>query len=77
EGVSETYHIPMALHVCGQLDIEAWQQALDSVFARHDALRSVFVSVDGQPQVQLLAPDSGLRLSQHDLRGLPEAEGVL
>ncbi|WP_350307871.1 condensation domain-containing protein, partial [Photorhabdus viridis] len=27
--------------------------------------------------MQLLAPDSGLRLSQHDLRGLPEAEGVL
>ncbi|WP_031282579.1 condensation domain-containing protein, partial [Photorhabdus temperata] len=77
EGVSETYHIPMALHVCGQLDSVAWQQALDSVFARHDALRSVFVSVDGQPQVQLLAPDSGLRLSQHDLRGLPEADGVL
>ncbi|WP_350307472.1 amino acid adenylation domain-containing protein, partial [Photorhabdus viridis] len=77
EGVSEIYHIPMALHVCGQLDIEAWQQALDSVFARHDALRSVFVSVDGQPQVRLLAPDSGLRLSQHDLRGLPEADSVL
>ncbi|EQB97766.1 hypothetical protein B738_29066, partial [Photorhabdus temperata subsp. temperata M1021] len=77
EGVSETYHIPMVLHVCGQLDIVAWQQALDSVFARHDALRSVFVSVDGQPQVRLLAPDSGLRLSQYDLRGLPEADSVL
>ncbi|WP_243465285.1 condensation domain-containing protein, partial [Photorhabdus temperata] len=77
EGVSETYHIPMVLHVCGQLDSVAWQQALDSVFARHEALRSVFVSVDGQPQVRLLAPDSGLRLSQHDLRGLPEADGVL
>ncbi|WP_387468391.1 condensation domain-containing protein, partial [Photorhabdus sp. RM323S] len=77
EGVSETYHIPMALRLRGQLDIMAWQKALDTLFARHEALRSVFVSIEGQPQVQLLAPDSGLLLSQHDLRGLPDAEGVL
>ncbi|TDB40348.1 condensation domain-containing protein, partial [Photorhabdus khanii] len=77
EGVSETYHIPMALRLRGQLDIMAWQKALDTLFARHEALRSVFVSIEGQPQVRLLAPDSGLRLFQHDLRGLPDAEGVL
>ncbi|NHB90497.1 condensation domain-containing protein, partial [Photorhabdus tasmaniensis] len=77
EGVSETYHIPMALRLCGQLDVMAWQKALDTLFARHEALRSVFVSIEGQPQVQLLAPDSGLLLSQHDLRGLPDAESVL
>ncbi|KER01778.1 non-ribosomal peptide synthetase [Photorhabdus temperata] len=77
EGVSDTYHIPMVLRLCGRLDIVAWQQALDTLFARHEALRSVFVSVDGQPQVQLLAADSGLPLSQHDLRGIPDAETVL
>ncbi len=73
EGVSETYHIPLALHLHGQLDINAWQQALNAVFARHEALRTVFVSVDGQPQIRLLAKDSGLPLVQHDLRGYPEA----
>ncbi|TNH41416.1 hypothetical protein EP164_22840, partial [Photorhabdus luminescens subsp. sonorensis] len=52
EGVSETYHIPMALRLSGQLDIMAWQKALDTLFARHEALRSVFVSIDGQPQVR-------------------------
>ncbi|MGV7960807.1 amino acid adenylation domain-containing protein [Photorhabdus tasmaniensis] len=77
EGVSDTYHIPMVLRLCGQLDIVAWQQALDTLFARHEALRSVFVSVDGQPQVQLLAADRGLPLSQYDLRGTPDAETVL
>ncbi|MBS9444505.1 condensation domain-containing protein, partial [Photorhabdus heterorhabditis] len=77
DGASETYHIPMALRLGGQLDIVAWQQALDTLFARHEALRSVFVSVDGQPQVRLLAADSGLPLSQHDLRGLPDADMVL
>ncbi|ETS33683.1 amino acid adenylation enzyme/thioester reductase family protein, partial [Photorhabdus khanii NC19] len=77
EGVSDTYHIPMVLRLCGRLDIAAWQQALDRLFARHEALRSVFVSVDGQPQVQLLSADNGLPLSQHDLRGIPDAETVL
>ncbi|NRN30764.1 amino acid adenylation domain-containing protein, partial [Photorhabdus heterorhabditis] len=77
DGVSETYHIPMALRLGGQLDIVAWQQALDTLFVRHEALRSVFVSVDGQPQVRLLEADSGLPLSQHDLRGLPDADMVL
>ncbi|TDB49063.1 non-ribosomal peptide synthetase, partial [Photorhabdus khanii subsp. guanajuatensis] len=77
EGVSETYHIPMALRLRGQLNIMAWQKALDTLFARHEALRSVFVSIEDQPQVRLLVPDSGLRLSQHDLRGLPDAERVL
>ncbi|WP_455710256.1 non-ribosomal peptide synthase/polyketide synthase [Photorhabdus luminescens] len=77
EGVSETYHIPMALRLSGQLDLMAWQKALDTLFARHEALRSVFVSVDGQPQVRLLEPDSGLLLSQYDLRGIPDVDVVL
>ncbi|ERT10192.1 non-ribosomal peptide synthetase, partial [Photorhabdus temperata] len=77
EGVSDIYHISMALRLSGQLDIVAWQQALDTLFARHEALRSVFVSVDGQPQVQLLAADRGVPLSQYDLRGVPDTETVL
>ncbi len=77
DGVSETYHIPMALRLSGQLDIAAWQKALDTLFARHEALRSVFISIDGQPQVRLLEPDSGLLLSQYDLRGVSDADEVL
>ncbi|OHV53272.1 non-ribosomal peptide synthetase [Photorhabdus temperata] len=77
DGVSDTYHIPVTIRLRGQVDIAAWQQALNALFARHEALRSVFMVVDGQPQVRLLAPDNGLPLSQHDLRGIPEAETVL
>ncbi|WP_445260551.1 amino acid adenylation domain-containing protein, partial [Photorhabdus sp. S7-51] len=77
DGVSETYHIPLALHLRGRLDIAAWQQALNAVFARHEALRTVFVSVDGQPQIHLLAADDGLPLVQHDLRGHPDADTEL
>uniref|UniRef100_UPI0036DC5A5C non-ribosomal peptide synthase/polyketide synthase n=1 Tax=Photorhabdus sp. RM322S TaxID=3342825 RepID=UPI0036DC5A5C len=77
EGVSETYHIPLALRLRGQLDIAAWQQALDTLFARHEALRSVFVAIDGQPQVELLPATSGLPMKKYDLRNAPDGDTQL
>ncbi|MBS9426295.1 amino acid adenylation domain-containing protein, partial [Photorhabdus caribbeanensis] len=77
EGVSETYHIPLALRLQGRLDIAAWQQALDTLFARHEALRSVFVAVDGQPQVELLPAALGLPMKKYDLRDTPDVEAQL
>ncbi|KMJ45340.1 hypothetical protein AB204_09455 [Xenorhabdus khoisanae] len=77
ENVGDTYHIPMALRLRGQINITAWQQALNSLFARHEALRSIFFSVEGQPQVKLLASDSGMPLVQHDLREIPDAGTML
>ncbi|MCF2135464.1 condensation domain-containing protein, partial [Mycetohabitans sp. B3] len=77
DGGSDTYHIPLALHVRGPLDRAAWQQALDALLARHEALRSTFVSVEGQPQMQLLPADRGVPLRWHDLRGVPYAQAQL
>ncbi|KMW72304.1 hypothetical protein TI10_15140 [Photorhabdus luminescens subsp. luminescens] len=68
EGVSDTYHIPTSLRLCGRLDLSAWQQALNRLFARHEALRSVFITVDGQPQVELLPAEFGLPVKKYDLR---------
>ena len=69
EGIRATYHIPLALRLRGALDRAALRRALDTVFARHEALRSVFVAVDGEPQVRLLPETTGLPLIEHDLRG--------
>jgi len=55
DGVSTAYHLPAALHLQGALDVPALHRALDTLLARHEALRTVFVAVDGQPQVQLQA----------------------
>ncbi|WP_262947619.1 non-ribosomal peptide synthetase [Xenorhabdus indica] len=77
EGVSDTYHIPVIQHLRGQFDISAWQRALNALFARHEALRSVFVTVDGQPQVALLPAEPGLPMKKYDLRGVPDADGQL
>ncbi|UJD76475.1 non-ribosomal peptide synthetase [Photorhabdus luminescens] len=68
EGVSDTYHVPTALRLRGQLNLSAWQQALNRLFARHEALRSVFITVDGQPQVELLPAEFGLPVKKYDLR---------
>ncbi|MBC8954221.1 non-ribosomal peptide synthetase [Xenorhabdus sp. PB62.4] len=77
DGVSDTYHIPLALHLRGQLNITAWQQALNRLFARHEALRSVFIMANGQPQVELLPAELGLPVKQYDLRNAPEVDEQL
>ena len=49
------YHIAGGVSIIGALDRPALQQAFDTLAARHDALRSVFYAVDGQPRQRLLA----------------------
>nr|WCR32674.1 calpinactam synthetase [Mortierella alpina] len=67
EGVSDIYHVPVTLRLRGSLNHGALKKALDSLFARHEALRTVFVPVNGQPKVQLLSADDGLPFVLHDL----------
>ncbi|QPB24375.1 non-ribosomal peptide synthetase [Rhizobium sp. 007] len=74
---STNYHMPLALRLRGVLDRVAWQRSLDHLFARHEALRSVFVAPEGKPRVEVLPPDAGLPVLEHDLRGRPDAEAAL
>ncbi|WFU85657.1 non-ribosomal peptide synthase/polyketide synthase [Bradyrhizobium sp. CIAT3101] len=74
---STNYHIPLALRLRGMLDHSAWQRSLDRLFARHEALRSVFVARQGKPRVEVLPPDAGLPIVEHDLRERSDAEAAL
>ena len=74
---SDNYHMPLGLRLRGQLDVAAWKQALDRLWTRHEALRSIFLSKDGEPEVRLLPPALGVPLPEHDLRGLPDAAAQL
>ena len=58
DGINSNYHIRGALHLTGDLDVVAWRRSLDRLFARHEALRSVFRVADGQPRVELLPADA-------------------
>ncbi|PPQ13698.1 non-ribosomal peptide synthetase, partial [Bradyrhizobium sp. AC87j1] len=74
---STNYHIPLTLRLRGMLDRSAWQRSLDRVFARHEALRSVFVATQGKPRVEVLPPDAGLPIVEHDLRERSDAQAAL
>jgi amino acid adenylation domain-containing protein len=42
------YNIPLALRLEGNLNIAALEQSLQEIIARHEALRTNFISIDGQ-----------------------------
>jgi surfactin family lipopeptide synthetase A len=53
---SPFYNIPVALQVRGTLHVEAVRQSLEELVRCHEALRTRFVSVDGQPVQQIVEP---------------------
>jgi len=78
EGVSKTYHIVYGFRLKGPLNVVALRQALDRIVTRHEALRTVFVSIDGVPHQRVLsAASSGFRLVEHDLRRHTELQTEL
>jgi amino acid adenylation domain-containing protein len=69
EGVSETYHMPFGLRLKGKLDSTALRRALDRILARHEALRTTFLVIGGDPVQRIASPeDSHFPLIEHDLR---------
>ncbi len=69
EGVSETYHMPLGLRLKGRLDSTALRRALDRILARHEALRTTFLVIGGDPVQRIASPeDSHFPLIEHDLR---------
>ena len=77
-GMGSAYHIPVRLRLRGALDRDALIRALDRIVARHEALRTTFPTVDGEP-VQRIAPAeaSAFRLVEHDLHASADGEDAL
>ncbi|MBA3258986.1 MAG: AMP-binding protein, partial [Gemmatimonadales bacterium] len=70
---SPFYNMPLAVSLLGTLDRAALGRALDELVARHEALRTTFRLVDGDP-MQVVNPSEGIWLPEVDLADLPGDE---
>nr|WP_277951940.1 non-ribosomal peptide synthase/polyketide synthase [Pseudomonas sp. TH06] len=77
QGGNSAYNIPIGLRLHGRLDADALQRALTRIVARHETLRSRFVSIDDTAQVSIAPVGSDLLLRVEDLRQHPQAEPAL
>lgn len=59
DGAAAAYHIPYGLRLRGALDRQALRRALDRIVARHEALRTTFVQVDGEPRQRIASVEEG------------------
>ncbi|MFD7432651.1 amino acid adenylation domain-containing protein [Streptomyces sp. NPDC059818] len=67
------YLIPMGLRISGQLDVPALEASLSALVARHEVLRTRFVTDgDGTPG-QIVDEPRPLPLAVHDLRSVTDA----
>ncbi|HVF39888.1 MAG TPA: amino acid adenylation domain-containing protein, partial [Gemmatimonadaceae bacterium] len=68
-----TYNLFLAYRIEGDLDLRRLEQALNEVIRRHEILRTVFKTADGEP-FQMVLPHSTLPIPLHDLRATPGVE---
>ncbi|PCC73853.1 amino acid adenylation domain-containing protein [Nannocystis exedens] len=68
---STAYNCPHGFRLRGRLDAAALQRGLDGLVARHEALRTTFLEVEGQAR-QVIAARGAVPLRRFDLRGLPD-----
>jgi len=67
------YNVPAALRLTGKLDYLALKQAFNRIVQRHEALRTNFASVNGQPMA-IASPQIDVSLPVVDLQHLPATE---
>ena len=70
---SALYNIPMTLRLVGGLNQTALEQSLQTIIQRHEALRTNFVTVDGEP-TQIIQTATNWNLSVTDLTHLSTTE---
>lgn len=70
---SASYNISRAVRLKGQLNLQALQEALNSIVARHESLRTNFTSIDDEP-VQIIAPTREIEIQLLDLSGMPQGD---
>ncbi|MFB1485405.1 condensation domain-containing protein, partial [Corallococcus sp. RDP092CA] len=70
---SSLYNVPVAVRLEGQLRVDTLERALQEVVHRHDALRTTFTQVAGEP-IQRVHSEGLAPLGLVDLSDMPEAQ---
>jgi amino acid adenylation domain-containing protein/thioester reductase-like protein len=70
---SASYNISLGLRLVGTLNVAALQQSLIEIIHRHEALRTNFVTVDGQA-AQIIQTETNWTVSVVDFQHLPLTE---
>ena len=65
------YNLPAAVRLRGVLNVAALEQTLSEVVRRHEALRTTFVAVDGEPR-QVIEPFTPVTLPVFDVSELDD-----
>ena len=68
---SSFYNLSRAVRLKGRLNIHALEESFNEIIRRHDALRTTFPTVEGNP-IQVISEASPLVFSHVDLRELSE-----
>ncbi|MBA3712218.1 MAG: amino acid adenylation domain-containing protein [Pyrinomonadaceae bacterium] len=67
------FNLSLAVRINGALNMEALRQAIDTIVARHESLRTTFANTDGSP-IQVITPTLRVSLPVIEICQLPEAE---
>ncbi|KEO82732.1 non-ribosomal peptide synthetase [Tumebacillus flagellatus] len=70
---SKAYNVPLEILIKRELNVKLFEKAAQQLIARHDALRTVFVEVGGEPRQKVL-PTSPVRMFFKDLSSFPQDE---
>ncbi len=70
---SSSYNIPEAVKLAGTLDVQILQQALDAIVVQHEAIRTNYLTVDGNP-IQVINPPTPVKVEILDLQQSPPTE---
>ena len=70
EGKQAVYNVHRYMQLQGPLDVAALERSLGEIVRRHEALRTTFPTIDGEP-VQAMAPTLSVPLTIVDLHSMP------
>ncbi|WP_207625735.1 condensation domain-containing protein, partial [Niastella populi] len=68
---SLAYNVAGAYRIKGRLDIGSFKRSLKRIIARHESLRTVFITVDGVPVQKIIATaEFDSEIEEYDIRGV-------